>query len=229
MFQTPAESAQQYLAESAEAYKHDAAYWGSTPLGTSWAYVYGTNRDADILGESNWQAVQKILTSEGFVEGAPEDGADWRTERAGHWAVGWVEYLAVKVLIDPDKGVEDGNLSPVFLRWLEVKDDLDSYPVLDEEDYSEREHKETISNLEWEITYRQGQGKCPQYVTAEALYSALYEDDVMPEDARDYEIDAAIEKIVKAVRAARRQKALVRRSQRAIEAAQASGQQALPV
>ena len=79
---------------------------------------FGRSRDSDDLEESNFEVARKALES---FEGV-------QVVRESHWAVGWVEWIAI-----PADSPEA----------LQIADDLcerrDQYPVLDEADFSDRE------------------------------------------------------------------------------------------
>lgn len=111
----------------------DVAYHGDLPLGESWALTFGHSRDSDLLEESNWETILKDL-EERFPN-------DVEAIRFGHWAVGWVEELAVRVL------GKNGRVTKAALAALEWKEKLENYPVADEEDFSKREYEATIQNI----------------------------------------------------------------------------------
>jgi hypothetical protein len=81
----------------------------------------GTNRDAGFLTESNWDAQLKALAE------VDADGNDYQQFDFNHWACGWVAL----VLVRPD--------SECAKRAEELAKRLDDYPLLDEDDFSERE------------------------------------------------------------------------------------------
>lgn len=88
-------------------------------------------RDSDILEESNWAHQLKILAK---VDEAHEESGEysehqnWQLVSENHWAVGWVEWIAVHPEAKP------------WVAALErLADRLDQYPIADEHDYSERE------------------------------------------------------------------------------------------
>lgn len=84
--------------------------------------LLGRHRDSDALAESNFRKSVSLLK-----EVSPEeDDSGWIIARAGHWAVGWVELLLIHK--DNLALVEVGN---------KITTDLDDYPVLDEDLYSE--------------------------------------------------------------------------------------------
>lgn len=104
-------------------------YSGSVPE-AEWLNVLTRSRDADILTESNFDCALDQL-------GGESDSVE--IFRFGHWACGWWESLAVR------KGSESE------IKALEITEKLDSYPVLDDQDFSEREMQE--ANQVWSNCY----------------------------------------------------------------------------
>jgi hypothetical protein len=94
-------------------------------FGTVWPAYYssgvGRSRDSADLEESNFAAMLKAL-------GGESETVD--VVRESHWAVGWVEWIAIH---------QDDE------KTLRIADDLmsqlEDYPVLDETDYLEREYE----------------------------------------------------------------------------------------
>ena len=78
------------------------------------------NRDSDCLTESNFAVALEMLGGESETV---------QVHRFGHWACGWYEIIVVKPETDAAKKAE------------EIEKSLDDYPVLDDEDFSERESK----------------------------------------------------------------------------------------
>lgn len=95
-----------------------------------WLVVMTQSRDSDILTESNWSCALKKLGGE---------GENVEIMRFGHWACGWWEALCVR---------ED---SPSQVVGQDIYDSIDAYPVLDENDFSERETIE--ANRVWSENY----------------------------------------------------------------------------
>lgn len=96
----------------------DFAYWGDEDL-TQYYVVFGHHRDSDLLVESNWDQILEALGGESETV---------KVIRFSHWAVGWVESIFV----------HEGNLGALRIA-SELLDRMDDYPVLDEDDFSERE------------------------------------------------------------------------------------------
>lgn len=90
--------------------------------GAQWdgeAVVFETCRDANLMTQSNWDALCRI----------GKDSEHVHIARASHWAFGWVEHLLLKPTA-PDA------LKQEFEDALNA---LSDYPVLDDEDLSRRE------------------------------------------------------------------------------------------
>lgn len=112
-------------------WKHPSDYGGFSPDGDY--MILSRHRDSYMLDESNWDIARSRLGCEPYDEGRdPETypsrpaSYDWR---AGHWAVGWVEYLMVR---------RDAPES-VLIAAADIVCDLENYPILDESDYSQRQ------------------------------------------------------------------------------------------
>lgn len=129
----------QKLAEEAvkeTAGRRGFAYTGEVDLGRSWAITFSVDRDSDLLEQSNYQTIKEDLE-----KGFPKDVSD---ERFNNWAVGWVDYLLVRML---DK---HGKITKAGTAALEWQERLEGYPVADEEDYSRREFEATLENIKFE-------------------------------------------------------------------------------
>jgi len=89
-------------------------------------------RDSDILVDSNFETVKKALEG---LEAAYTDERDYAYVldiRTGHWAVGWFETIMVHE-----------NAPDDILRTAdEMVAAVSEYPILDEEDYYQREREE---------------------------------------------------------------------------------------
>ena len=79
------------------------------------------NRDSSVLDESNWECALEAL-----AEVASDTEETYETHRFGHWGPGWFELILVK----------PGSAAEKCAEELEAA--LADYPILDEDDYSER-------------------------------------------------------------------------------------------
>jgi len=100
-----------------------------------WTIVYSSNRDSGLLDQSNAAAIDKAM--EPFTEG---DDPDAVSESHSHWAVGYVDGYSIRVY-------REGEITEAFRTYFEIMESLANYPVLDEEDYSEREYEATLENI----------------------------------------------------------------------------------
>jgi hypothetical protein len=101
----------------------------------AWAIIYTHNRDSGLLDQSNAAAIAQAL--EPFTEG---DDPDVVFESHDHWAVGHVDGFSIRVY-------RDGQITDAFKTYHDLMEQMDGYPVLDDEDYSRREYEATLENL----------------------------------------------------------------------------------
>jgi hypothetical protein len=95
----------------------------------------GRNRDSDCLTESNWECQLGELRAvaedgEGQPEGPEDNDAQWFVASFNHWACGWFEIVLVRPGSEAHKVAED------------IARRLEDYPVLDEDDFGDRERTE---------------------------------------------------------------------------------------
>lgn len=96
---------------------------------------FGQSRDSDVLERANFQAAWAALENDRSIDlgecGPDNDGPTVQIVREGHWAVGWVEWIAIH---ESDKEA---------LRIAEeLCNGVADYPVVDEELYSRLEDEE---------------------------------------------------------------------------------------
>lgn len=90
--------------------RHEHHDWLIGPVGHS--------RDSDSVEESNWEAMLEAYSA------ADPEGSNYEVHRFGHWAVGWIEEVAVR------PGSRCADVAAELRARLEV------YPILDEHRYS---------------------------------------------------------------------------------------------
>ena len=61
-------------------------------------------------------------------------------ESHNHWAVGHIDGFSIRVF-------RNGEITDAFTKYHELTERLADYPILDEEDYSQREFDATVENL----------------------------------------------------------------------------------
>lgn len=124
----------------------DFGYFGSLPLFESWGLTFGQNRDSDVLERSNYRRLLSDAEGVATAEDGDnaEDASDYiQSVHMSHWLCGWIDQVAVRVLIDPDKGIEVDNITNTFKFVAQACLYLrDEYPIYDESDYSELEFEE---------------------------------------------------------------------------------------
>jgi hypothetical protein len=110
-----------YVPEHLERWKLPRYYFGQ-----EWPEYYsagvGRSRDSGCLEESNFRSMLKRLGGESDTV---------QVVRESHWAVGWVEWIAIHESDEKSLRTADG-----------LKAKLDGYPILDEFDCSELEWEE---------------------------------------------------------------------------------------
>ncbi|QDU82783.1 hypothetical protein Pla110_45450 [Polystyrenella longa] len=102
----------------------------------NWAIIYTHHRDSGLLDLSNASVIDREMTP--FTEA---DDPDVIFESHNHWAVGHVDGFSIRV-------IRHGQITEAFKVYLELQERMDTYPILDEDDYSERETEATFANLE---------------------------------------------------------------------------------
>jgi hypothetical protein len=95
-------------------------------VGASWDGYYaapvGQSRDSDTVERSNWEAqIERIPESDTVI-----------IVRESHWAVGWVEWLAIH---------ESDTMA--LAEAEAIGEELEEYPILDEDRWSELELEES--------------------------------------------------------------------------------------
>lgn len=86
----------------------------------NWLVLLGKNRDSSLLKQSNFDVALEMLGGE---------SDDVEVCRFGHWACGWIEII----IVNPKSKL--ANTAEMIEQAIE------DYPVLDEEDWSNREYE----------------------------------------------------------------------------------------
>lgn len=152
-------------------------YGGFSPEGDF--VILARTRDADTMDESNWHIATTVE-----LDAQPYDPPDRFAERpeafanrpavyhwrAGHWACGWVEYLMVR----PDAPAE------VLSTAADIVASLADYPILSDDDYSEREWNEACETWQRESV----RGRL-DYLKDTGISIFAARRDTLPEDPSD--------------------------------------------
>jgi len=101
----------------------------------NWAIRYTHNRDSGLLDESNADQIAEAM--EPFTNG---DDPDVVMESHSHWAVGHVDGFSIRVY-------REGEITEAFRTYHDLMEQINGYPILDEEDYSRRESEATLENI----------------------------------------------------------------------------------
>jgi len=95
--------------------------------------VYTVNRDSGLLDQSNAEAIAEAMKP--FLD------RDVMEEHHNHWACGWVDGYAIRVY-------RRGRITKAFRTSHELSLRLADYPILDEDDYSNRVYEATLANID---------------------------------------------------------------------------------
>jgi hypothetical protein len=112
--------------------------WSDVRIGTTYAIVVG-GEVGDPLAESNLQAAARILGQ--WSDGSDE--ADVFESTVGRSGRTWLRFLAVRVYED------DGTFTDAWCTAVDlVLRPLEGYPLLDEDDFCEREWNDHYESLQ---------------------------------------------------------------------------------
>jgi hypothetical protein len=100
-----------------------------------WAVIYTHHRDSGLLDQSNAAVISKALKP--FTE---SDNPDVVFESHSHFLVGHIDGFSIRVF-------KRGRITKAFRTYHELAEKMDCYPILDEDDYSLREHEATFENI----------------------------------------------------------------------------------
>lgn len=116
--------------------------WTMPPsyCGAVWPAYYssgfGQSRESDALERSNFECVVAALKAI-----SPESEDVWQIVRESHWAVGWVEWIAIHQDATEHLRVAD-----------KIREHYENYPVVNEEHFSQVETDD--ANETWKNCYR---------------------------------------------------------------------------
>ena len=101
-------------------------------FGASWDDYYsagvGQSRDSDALERANFDAMVNRLR-EVDSQGEDSESGGWRIVEESHWAVGWVQWIAIHE-----------SATDALAAAEQAQADLADYPVLDDDLFSEYEN-----------------------------------------------------------------------------------------
>jgi hypothetical protein len=171
----------------------DYGYYGDADLFGSWGLTVKQSRDSDAMDRSNYRCVLRDLRA--YVESHGCDPDDYIEDmHFGHWACGWVDEIAVRVLVDEDGLAEPGNITGAF-RWIaSVALDLaEQHPIYDDSDHSDLEWDDALEIVTQTLAEIRNDAEnaviddedgvtdarlVPEWITAEDVLRRLFVNDV---------------------------------------------------
>lgn len=122
----------------------DFGWWGGEDMFVTWGWAgIDMHRDSSILEISNFQVITKDL-----MEKFPDD---FNIVGLGHWAVGHVDRLTVKVIKSASNDIDEDNITEAFREAIDWLVSLDDYPIADESHYADLEYEETLEYIKYDV------------------------------------------------------------------------------
>jgi len=116
------------------------------PDAADWLVWYTGSPQSGLIEESN-----RAVMTERLAKYAVGDDPDLVFEQHSHWVVGHMDGFSVRVL------GPDGAATDAFREFCRLQEALDGYPILHEQDYSDREYAATLENYAREMWPRRGE------------------------------------------------------------------------
>ena len=116
------------------------------PDAFNWLVWYTGSTQSGLLDESN-----RKVTSDRLAKFAVGDDPDLVFEEHSHWVVGHLHGFSVRVV-----GL-DGTVTDAFREFCGIQEAIDGYPILDEQDYGDREYAATLDNYRGEMWRLKGE------------------------------------------------------------------------
>lgn len=136
--------------------------WDEKDPKTQYLVYFDTGNQADHLEDSNRMVIERELRE------TDPDNVEFIKD--SHWAVGWLNG-AIITAID-----ENGEETAAWLKLIELAGALSDYPILDENDFSEREYNQLMDDIQTELD-RNGYG----FVSAYSLDTENFETGTYPD------------------------------------------------
>ena len=138
----------------------------------NWAVIYTHHRDSGLLDQSNASVIRKALKA--FTE---TDNPDVVFESHSHFLVGHIDGFSIRVF-------KRGRITKAFRKYHELAEQMDCYPILDEDDYSRREYEATYENIPLAAGSLQHEYELPEDWHSE-VFSWLSENNESSLESRD--------------------------------------------
>jgi hypothetical protein len=100
----------------------------------NWCLYHYVHRDSGLVDQSNGHVIETKMRP--FVARGTA-----HLEHFSHWAVGWIDAVAIKVYS------KDGTPTKAVTVLFDLLQKLDDYPLLDETEYCNREYDATLQNI----------------------------------------------------------------------------------
>ncbi|MEO2090247.1 MAG: hypothetical protein ABGY75_12205 [Gemmataceae bacterium] len=116
------------------------------PDAANWMIFYTSSPQSGLIEESN----QKVMTDR-LAKYAEGDDPDLTFEEHSHWVVGTVTGISLRVFR------ADCTITDAFREFCRIQEAIDGYPILDEQDYGDREYEATLDNYRNELWQSRGE------------------------------------------------------------------------
>ena len=110
------------------------------PDAANWMIFYTSSPQSGLIELSN----QKVMTDQLAIY-AEGDDSDLVFENHSHWVVNSLTGFSLRVFRS------DGTTTTAFEAFCRIQEALDGYPILDEQEYSNREYEATLDNYRGEM------------------------------------------------------------------------------
>ena len=101
-----------------------------------WAIIYTDNRDSGLIDQSNAAVIRESLVP--FTKGRNPTVV---FERHDHWVCGHVDGFSIRVF-------SRGRITKAFRKYFGLLEQLDSYSILDDTDYCNREYESALEGID---------------------------------------------------------------------------------
>lgn len=157
------------------------------PVFVTHAPVISTHRDADTVTRSNYRVAVDWFTDDTDPGVNPayftvrDNVADVMEASFRNWAVGYVDYLAVRPFYVSDDG-HGWNLTPAYVdAYADVITALEGHPVLDDDDHTALEHDDLTDYFTGEVGEEWADDVISAYYAGDSCYGV----DDLPRSAVD--------------------------------------------
>jgi len=116
------------------------------PDAANWMIFYMSSPQSGLIDLSN----QKVMTDR-LAMYAEGDDPDLVFENHSHWVVNSLTGFSLRVFR------ADGSPTPAFEEFCRIHEAVDGYPILDEQEYSDREYEATLDNYRGEMWRLRGE------------------------------------------------------------------------